>query len=71
MDIGNPIITREKNPEKRKGRLHSVDKETLFGKENAKKILEVIWTWRSKEKGVVLRSQLFHMNPGLKGGENL
>ncbi|CAG8953760.1 hypothetical protein HYFRA_00006651 [Hymenoscyphus fraxineus] len=45
MDIANPIITREKDPEKRKGRLHRVDKTKIFGKQNAMKVLEVIWTW--------------------------
>jgi amino acid transporter len=45
MDIRNPTVTREKNIELRKGRLHRANRETFFCKENALKYLEFVWAW--------------------------
>jgi amino acid transporter len=45
MDINNPTVTREKNLELRKGRLHRANKKTFFCKENATRILEFVWVW--------------------------
>jgi yeast amino acid transporter len=45
MDIQNPTVTRERNMELRKGRLHRVNKQTLFCRENAVRFLEFLWVW--------------------------
>lgn len=45
MDIHNPTVTREKNLELRKGRLHRANKQMFFCKENAVRFLEFVWVW--------------------------
>jgi len=45
MDINNPTVTREKNFELRKGRLHRANKQSIFCKENAVRFLEFVWAW--------------------------
>jgi len=45
MDTQNPMTTREKDLELRKGRLHRANKEVFFCKENGMRILEFIWVW--------------------------
>lgn len=45
MDIQNPMATREKDVNLRKGRLHRANTEKFFVKENGIRILEFIWVW--------------------------
>lgn len=45
MDTQNPMTTREKDVELRKGRFHRANKEVFFCKENGMRILEFIWVW--------------------------
>ncbi len=45
MDIASPIVTREKDPEKRKGRLHRRDRRKFWVRENARAVGEFVWTW--------------------------
>ena len=45
MDIGNPVRTREKDPQMRKGRLHRVDKEVVWSWGNTRAFFNWVWVW--------------------------
>lgn len=45
MDIGNPVETREKDPERRKGRLHRANRDVVWSVANAKSFLGWVWVW--------------------------
>jgi len=45
MDIANPVSTREKDPEKRKGRLHRANRDRFWCWENGRAIVDFVWTW--------------------------
>jgi amino acid transporter len=45
MDIGNPVATREKDPEKRKGRLRRVDGEQVWTQGNVREFFGWVWVW--------------------------
>lgn len=45
MDISNPISTREKDAEKRKGRLHRANREKFWCWENVEALGRFVWTW--------------------------
>lgn len=39
------VETREKDPEKRKGRLHRAERDTVFSSANAKAFVSWVWVW--------------------------
>jgi hypothetical protein len=45
MDIQNPLVTREKDINLRKGQLHRANRETFLCKENVVRVIRFIWTW--------------------------
>lgn len=45
MDISNPMVTREKDLRRRKGRLHRANRKSFFNRENGVRIWEFICVW--------------------------
>ncbi|KAH8687915.1 amino acid permease/ SLC12A domain-containing protein [Tricladium varicosporioides] len=45
MEVGNPVVTVEKDPEKRKGRLHRANRDDFWCKENLAAFGQFVWTW--------------------------
>jgi amino acid transporter len=45
MDISTPVCTREKDAEKRKGRLHRANKDVFWCWDNFEALVKFVWTW--------------------------
>lgn len=45
MDIANPVETREKDPERRKGRLHRDNRDLVWCWENVGAFIAWVWVW--------------------------
>ncbi|MCJ1468528.1 hypothetical protein MMC07_007157 [Pseudocyphellaria aurata] len=45
LDISNPMVTREKDLRRRKGRLHRANRRSFFSRANGVRFLEYIWVW--------------------------
>jgi yeast amino acid transporter len=45
MDINDPVVVKEKDWRKRRGRLHRADKGRVCGRDNVRRVGEFVWAW--------------------------